>query len=56
MVLIFLERARLYRLRKNSTDTDDLKGHGFIRAAKASRIEGALAPEGCFFGLCIFSA
>jgi hypothetical protein len=32
-----------------------LKGHGFSRADKANKIDGALAPEGsvfAFLGLC----
>jgi hypothetical protein len=40
------EKAQLQRLRKDSPDIDVLKGHGFIRAAKAL-VEGtALAAEG----------
>jgi hypothetical protein len=42
------ERARLYRLRKNSRWAAVLKGHGFNRAASAAISTRALAPEGCF--------
>ena len=36
-------------LLKKSTDTDALKGHGFIRAAKAFVKRAALAAEGWFY-------
>src|SRR5208337_2254471 len=39
------------RLRKNSTVTDVLKGHGFIRADNAYRNARASAPEGWFSGI-----
>jgi hypothetical protein len=40
--------AGLHMLLKKSTDTDALKGHGFIRAAKAFVKRAALAAEGWF--------
>jgi hypothetical protein len=41
---ICFERARLYRLRKNSIQDGFVKGHGFSRADKANQMSWALAP------------
>jgi len=38
----------LHRLRKNSVLASVLKGHGFSRADKANKMNGALAPEEWF--------
>jgi hypothetical protein len=42
------ERARLYRLRKNSRQTGFVTGPDFSRADKPPGISGALAPRGWF--------
>jgi hypothetical protein len=39
-----VERARLYRLRKNSIQDGFVTGHGFSRADKANQMSWALAP------------